>query len=1149
MRRTLPICLFFSIIVLSAAVTPPSDIDCRDAVNRRWETSPALCIRHSPILKYVDSLQERQYDISGTWRSNIGLVYQINQEGDSFTWNVESIRQRGEGTIAGGELNATWQGRSGRESGRGRVTAADQNGRATRLEWSNGVVFTREGGAEPQPSGEAQPHRQEFPDLSGMWYSNFGHRLEIGHNGNKFTIHVMGVDQQFPGFIEGDSLQADWMQEGEKLTLHGGIAGKDNAGRALIIEWSNGMVFSREPFPEQPERESEHAIRERERLEREQLEQQREQPVVEREQPREEFIEQPGRERGIIDISGVWTSSIRRTYEIEQSRNDFSWRVRGTDEEAEGRIEGEALHVSWGGEFGRGSVEGRIVEVDPEGRALSIEWFNGVIFNRQPADEIEQGRFEEARPGQIQRLETRPEVAVPDLKTEMMDRVRHFALKKVYNEWVKVGGPIGGLGYDVRYIANNARGRNVIFVTDNYSGVNMSVDGGENWFASNSGITGRSGDSGDAVPVFSLTVDPNNPNIVWAGLKDVKGVYKSTDAGKTWKECTPSIPENEFVFRGFSIVPGNSDVVYAAGELPTQYDGIAFNKVKGRVYLTEDGGKSWEKIWEGDDLCRYIMINPQNPNIIHVSCGIFDREAFNSNCGSPTILAEDLPKSFKDRGGVGILRSFTGGKAPRGGNAWEVLDRKNGLEDLYVGSLVMHPTNPNILMAGAGNNPASPYRVESKTHYTGGVFITTDGGDHWKKTLGDDIITAVEFAPSNPNIAYAGSQRGFYRSEDGGYIWEKVAGQNYPWGPPGVIAGFPIDILVDPVDPNILFANNYGGGNVKSTDGGKNWTLASQGYTGALMFDVAIHPSNSDIVYAGARSGLFRTLNAGAKWEGLSYPPAVLAECYAVGLHPKNPQIVIASRELLGDVYRSLDGGKAWQQVLKLPAITGDPLETYGFKRIVFAPSDPNVVYAATCRGSNQLSKKKSAFGVYKSTQAGAQNTWVPANDAQMQNQAVNDIAVHPKNHNVVYAATAAGGLFKTTNGGTNWTAVPTLKNKDVRSVAIDPTNPKIVYAGLDVGGVYFSNDDGNTWYKMAAGMDPNDSVWALAVDPINPKAVWAGTRRSGVLRWDSIEQQWVRVNKGLSTKAIADLEISLDGKVLYVSTTGEGVFRYDKQP
>jgi len=714
------------------------------------------------------------------------------------------------------------------------------------------------------------------------------------------------------------------------------------------------------------------------------------------------------------------------------------------------------------------------------------------------------------------------------------------------DRWVKTGGPIGGLGYDVRYRANDPRSQKIMYVTDNYTGVNISTDGGNNWSAANRGITARTGPSGDAIPVFSLTVDPNNPNIIWAGLKDVSSVYKSVNGGQSWTEVPrkpnrfPKIDAGSpFVFRGFTVRPGNSNVVYAAGEVPRNDIGEAFDRVRGRVYVTTDGGKSWQILWEGDNLARYVIIHPQNHDTLFVSTGIFDREAANSGCKGCT--AESMSKeTIGCRGGVGVVKSTDGGET------WRELGINQGLTDLYIGSLVMHPTNPNVLLAGTGNNSCSDYWLGGKFRSTGGVFLSADGGANWTKTLSNQTITSVEFAPSSPNIAYAAGRSRFDRSTNGGKSWTTTGRGNYPWGPPGALSGFPIDLLVDPDDPNTVFANNYGGGNVKSTDGGQTWTIASQGYTGALMFDVEMHPKNTNTVYASSRSGLFRSDDSGQSWRGLSNPPAMFPESYSVALHPDHPNIVLASQELGGRLYRSGDGGDSWQEVFRLP-VKGDVSGMFGFKRIVFAPSANHVVYAASCRSNNHVNKNPTAFGVYVSTNSGKKDSWVRVGQSQLGNKAINDLAVHPKNHNIVWAATASGGLWRTTDGGSNWHRLSGLPPKDVRAVALDPTNPNLVYAGARDGGVHKGVPNANgswTWHTMAAGMDPNDSVYSLVIDPVRPLRVWAGSQRTGVRYWDPIEQQWIVFNKGLEMRTVFDLDISSNGKMLYAATHGGGVYR-----
>ncbi len=704
-------------------------------------------------------------------------------------------------------------------------------------------------------------------------------------------------------------------------------------------------------------------------------------------------------------------------------------------------------------------------------------------------------------------------------------------------DWIKTGGPIGGLGYDVRYGASTE----VMYVTDNYSGVNKSLDGGETWFATNRGITGRFGASGDAVPVFTLTVDQNNPDIIWAGLKDDKGLYKSVNAGQTWSKVTPNISEAQFVFRGVTVQDGNSNIVYAQGELPMNVYGKVFDRVRGRIYRTADGGVNWEMIWEGDNLVRYVFIHPDNDNLLFASLGIFDREANNSDCSQTPPV----------QGSGGVL------KLEKQGSGWDNWTMNTGLTDMYVGTLAIHPDNPDIMLAGAGNTACSRYEQPAGVkHETGGVFLTTNGGGTWTKTLANDVITAVEFSPNLPNLAYAGGQHMIYRSENGGVDWIPVSGMSYDWGPIGAPAGFPIDFVVDPSipsDPEVLFANNYGGGNVKSVDGGGTWQLASSGYTGALMLDVAINPEKPQIVYGAARSGFFRSTDGGNSWNGLSTSPAVLWSAFGAAVKPDEPNVVLASQELLGYLYRSVDGGLSWTTVFTVPnVVPGVDLYQHGLKSIEFAaPPNSHVVYAGACRGSVALddianNSKKLSEGIFKSINGGI--TWADASDSNTTDKCLASIAIHPTNPNIVYAAAPYAGIYKTTNGGASWSLQSGLPT-DMRSVAINPKNPDIVYAGALSGGVYRTINGGSFWSAFKTGMEPNDPIWSLAIDPSNPDIVWAGSRATGIYRWVPEEERWTHVNKGLTTRTVQALAISPDGKLLYAATTGEGVFRMGEIP
>ena len=683
-------------------------------------------------------------------------------------------------------------------------------------------------------------------------------------------------------------------------------------------------------------------------------------------------------------------------------------------------------------------------------------------------------------------------------------------------KWVRTGGPLGGLGYDVRMSPDNP---DIMFVTDAKAGVFKSVDGGKTWQPSNQGITTRAGETGEIIPIFCLTIDQNNPNIVWAGTQSQRGIFKSTDRGKTWVEMDAGIIEKALILRGFTVDPRSSEIVYTAGEVSSwewnnnqQKMGIEFDLTKGVVYKTTNGGKSWQKIWEGNNLARYIWIDPRNADVIYASTGIFDREAANSD---PTTHTP---------GGVGVIKSIDGGKT------WKEINQ--GLDNLYVGSLFMHPTNPNILLAGVGNNSYMQHA---------GVYLTTDGGASWKQTLDAYVITSVEISTSNPDIAYAGSFGEFYRSQDGGNTWQKVSPPDSGWGPPGILGGQPIDLQADPRSPDRLFANAYGGGNFLSEDGGKTWVDASQGYTGSMVRDILVDPTSPAHVIAAARSGIFSSWNSGQNWSGLANPPYVVNDWHTLSMDPRDPQKILADITCEKIIVYTRDGGTTWKNV---NSATG----RYAWHDFEFAPSNPDTVYAGSAGfySCGQFDNSQPGIGIQVSHDGGL--TWSDANDANSQDAAIYQLAVHPENDQIVFVATSNRGLLTTSDGGKSWQSISgdAFKGRNITAVKFFPDHPDWLLVGRDRGGLLRSEDGGKTWKLSSAGLNPEATVTALVFDPHVSRIIYLADLFSGVYRSTDNGKTWLAMNNGLLLRAINTLAISQDGQHLYGGSEGQGVFRLD---
>jgi photosystem II stability/assembly factor-like uncharacterized protein len=659
----------------------------------------------------------------------------------------------------------------------------------------------------------------------------------------------------------------------------------------------------------------------------------------------------------------------------------------------------------------------------------------------------------------------------------------------------------------------------IMYVTASPGGIFKSTDGGQSWFSVTIGIEPSPGYGAD---IFCATIDPHDYNTVWVGTQFIAHIYRSTNGGNTWEQRDNGIITHyEESVRGITIDPWDPNILYAGVEVALYPGAPSMLHTHGKVYKTTDAGLNWTLIWEGDNLARYIWVDPRNTQRLYVSTGIFDRGA--ANCDTISTLY----------GGVGILRSEDGGQS------WTKLNETNGLDGLFIPSLFMHPTNPDVLFAAATSEGCLPG--------TGGGYVTRNGGETWQHILPEPFTEAVEIATSDTDVWYVAGSDHIWRSDDAGRSW-----QLFDMVTPDRDAGFPIDLQVDPRDPYRIFVNNYKGGNMLSTDGGETWVDASQGYTGAQVGDLTVAPYASEEVYALGSSGPFYSHDGGKSWEGRKHTPGWIF----FRQWDSATEILRAGDCGSGWIYRSTDGGSTWDSTLVVNIPTGEALCP---KALAIAPSDPQILYVgfafAGCLNWDFPDCTKNVSpGFFRSSDGG--HTWKHVAGTPFDNYSILSLAVSLDDPSTVFAATM-NGPFVTRDRGETWQFLEDLDNMaggsppqpgvvvpSIWVMTIDPFNPQLIYAGSPRAAVFRSSDGGQTWEQAAAGMPPNLQVMDLIPDTERTGILYTALRYSGVFVSTDWAQTWREINVGLDRPEVHGLALSADGTVLYAGTNGAGVFR-----
>ena len=283
-------------------------------------------------------------------------------------------------------------------------------------------------------------------------------------------------------------------------------------------------------------------------------------------------------------------------------------------------------------------------------------------------------------------------------------------------------------------------------------------------------------------------------------------------------------------------------------------------------------------------------------------------------------------------------------------------------------------------------------------------------------TIGDQIYS-LAVSPTAPQILYAGSNKGVYKSVTGGSSWSASGLQQW----------LVLALAISPSNPQLIYAGTWGSGLYISTDGGVSWNPA--GDPNFLVITLTIDKSNPQVIYAGTMDmGVFKSINGGTTWS-LVRPGSSFT--FFVTIDPADSQHLY-----VGDwsgVVESVDGGRNWNPV------AGGSIGT-AFQ-LMIDPTDTRVVYAASLKG-----------GVFKTIDGGAR--WSSINNG-LPGLATNDLAIDPSNPQLLYLPTPKGA-FRSVNGGNNWSAIDYgLDSSSIASIyliVIAPSDHQTLYALTDSG-------------------------------------------------------------------------------------------------
>jgi photosystem II stability/assembly factor-like uncharacterized protein len=734
----------------------------------------------------------------------------------------------------------------------------------------------------------------------------------------------------------------------------------------------------------------------------------------------------------------------------------------------------------------------------------------GVAAKRARAQE--QGQSGEESPAQVQTqpaTQTQPPEQTPSAaktRAQMPAQAPPGGMDpKLWSgmKWRQIGPFRGGRVLAVTGVAGNAN--------TFYFG---AVSGGV-WKTTNGGLTWEPLTDKEAfASVGAIAVAPSDANVIYVGTGEAclrgnisygNGVYKSTDAGKTWMHL--GLDDTRHIAR-LAVDPRDSNVVFIAAM------GHAYgpNTERG-VFKSVDGGKTWKKVLYKDENtgATDLVIDPSNAHVIYAAMYQARRSPWGFESGGP---------------GSGLYKSTDGG------DTWKQLTG-HGLPSGNLGRI-------GVAISGADSNRVYAL-IEAKE---GGLYRSDDGGDTWKRVNEDHkfrqrawYFTHVFADPQNMDTVYI-LNTGLFRSIDGGEKFDRIP------APHGDHHG----LWIDPGNPKRMINGNDGGATI-TTDGGNSWSSelnqpTAQFYhvTADTRFLYHVYGAQQDNTTVGIAS---RTDHGGIDirdWDEVGG-----GESGYIAVDPRNPDIVYAG-DNGGTITRRDTRTRQTQDVSAWPEYysgygAGDLRHRFQWTApIVLSPQDPDTLYIGgesvfktTDGGHSWTAISPDLTRNDKSKQVAAGGEITKDNTSVEYYDVVFTIAESPAKKGQIWAGTDDGLIQLTEDGGAHWTNVtpPGLPEWSLISlIEASPFDAATAYAAIDrhklddfAPYIYVTHDMGKTWQRLNSGITDGSYVHAVRSDTERKGLLFAGTETGVYASFDDGEH-WQTLQLNLPDSPVHDLAV-----------------------